>query len=96
VLAAGTATVLLDPVFADTVNVDMQYYVFLTPRGDCEGLYLASQSPKGFEVRELRGGKSNVPFDYRIVARRKGYESRRLEDATDLDNIAVAGQPVAP
>lgn len=77
------------------MNLDMEYRVFLTPRGDCEGLYLASQSAKGFEVRELRGGKSDVPFDYRIVAHRKGYESRRLDDATDLDNVTVAGQPVA-
>jgi len=96
VLAAGTARVPLDPVFAETANADMQYYVFLTPRGDCEGLYLASQSSKGFEVRELRGGKSDVPFDYRIVAHRRGFETHRLEDATDLFNIALPGQSVVP
>jgi len=29
-------------------------------------------------VRELGGGKGNVSFDYRIVARRLGYEDVRL------------------
>jgi hypothetical protein len=91
VLAAGTATVPLDPVFAETANADMQYYVFLTPRGDCEGLYLATQSPTGFEVRELRGGKSDVPFDYRIVAHRKGWEDVRLTDVSDRSYEKMRG-----
>jgi hypothetical protein len=34
-------------------------------------------------VRELAGGKSNVAFDYRIVAKRAGYENQRLEDVTE-------------
>jgi hypothetical protein len=55
----------------------------LTPRADCEALYIASQSATGFEVRELRGGKSDAAFDYRIVAHRKGYEDIRLKDVTD-------------
>jgi hypothetical protein len=82
-LAAGIATVAFDPVFADTVNLDLEYRVFLTPRGDCEGLYVASQSSMGFEVRELRGGKSDVAFDYRVIAHRKGYEDVRLMDVTE-------------
>jgi hypothetical protein len=31
----------------------------------------------------VRGGNSSVAFDYRIVARRKGYENVRLTDVTD-------------
>jgi hypothetical protein len=85
----------LDAVFADTVNADMQYHVFLTPLGDCEGLYVASQSAKGSEARELCGGKLDVPFDYRVVARRKGWENIRLEDVTDraFDSGRVGTQP---
>jgi len=30
-----------------------------------------------FVVRELGGGKSNITIDYRIVARRNGYENIR-------------------
>ena len=58
----------------------MEYHVFLTPKGDCKGLYVANETPAGFEVHELGGGQSTVAFDYRIVARRKGYESVRLAD----------------
>jgi hypothetical protein len=29
-------------------------------------------------VRELNGGKSDIPFSYRIVAKNKGYEDVRL------------------
>ena len=35
------------------------------------------QSP---EVRELRRGTSNIEFDYRIVARRLGYEANRMDE----------------
>jgi len=31
-------------------------------------------------VHELRGGHSNVAFDYRIMATRKGYENVRLAE----------------
>ena len=70
------------PTFAETVNTAMEYHVFLTPKGDCKGLYVANKTPAGFEVHELGGGQSNVAFDYRIVAHRKGYENVRLADKT--------------
>ena len=78
----GAATVALEPTFAETVNTAMEYHVFVTPKGDCKGLYVANETPAGFEVHELGGGQSTVAFDYRIVARRKGYESVRLADKT--------------
>ena len=63
------------------------------PKGDCKGLYIASETAEGFVVRELGGGSSNVNFDYRIVARRKGYEDIRMEDVTEIQNkIAAANQ----
>ena len=37
-----------------------------------------NQKESSFEVRELNGGKSDIPFSYRIVAKRKGYEEVRL------------------
>jgi hypothetical protein len=33
-------------------------------------------------VHELRGGRSSIAFDYRIMAKRVGYEKLRLEDLT--------------
>jgi hypothetical protein len=81
-LVDGVARVSLDPAYSQTVNVNVSYHVFVTPKGDCEGLYVAKETPAGFEVHELRGGKSNVDFDYRIVALRKGYEAVRMADVT--------------
>jgi hypothetical protein len=82
-LANGAATVALDPTFASTVNTTTDYHVFLTPRGECEGLYIANTTATSFEVRELHHGSSSVAFDYRIVAKRAGYENQRLEDVTE-------------
>jgi hypothetical protein len=81
-LSNGAAIVNLEQVFGQTVNTYMDYHVFLTPRGDCKGLYIAQESPTSFEVRELGGGTSSIAFDYRIMAKRKGYENVRLADKT--------------
>lgn len=85
-LSGGSARIPLDPTFAATVNTGEAYHVFLTPNGDCKGLYVANKTAGGFEVRELAGGASSIPFDYRIVAKRRGYESVRMEDMTDQMN----------
>jgi hypothetical protein len=81
-LSNGAAIVNLEQVFAQTVNTAVDYHVFLTPKGDCKGLYIAQESPTSFEVRELGGGTSSIAFDYRIMAKRKGYENVRLADKT--------------
>jgi hypothetical protein len=82
-LSNGSVRIELDPAFARTVNAGVEYHVFLTPKGDCKGLYVTNESPTGFGVRELGGGTSSIAFDYRIMAKRKGYENVRLEDLTD-------------
>jgi len=81
-LAHGAAVVQIDPAFAETINGQLDYQVFLTPRGDCEGLYVTNQTATSFEVRELRKGASSVSFNYRITARRAGHESERMIDVT--------------
>jgi hypothetical protein len=91
-LSNGEAVVNLEGTFGQTVNTDIEYHVFLTPNGDCKGLYVAQKSPTSFVVRELGGGTSSIDFDYRIMAKRKGYENIRLEDRTKL----FAGPAVKP
>jgi len=81
-LANGVAVVALDPVFAQTVSGDLDYRVFLTPNGDCKGLYVDHKSGSSFEVHEFGGGHSNIAFDYRLMAKRKGFENVRMEDVT--------------
>jgi len=78
-LKSGALVVNIDPLFAQTINLDMDYHIFLTPLGDCNGLYVTNKTATGFEVRELGGGLSNVSFDYRIIAKRSGYEDNRLD-----------------
>lgn len=81
-LENGATRIHLDPAFVATVNTGVDYHVFLTPKGDCKGLYVANENADGFEVHELGGGRSGIAFDYRIMAKRKGYEQVRLEDVT--------------
>jgi hypothetical protein len=94
-LSEGVGEVALEPTFALSVNLEAGYHVFLTPKGDCEGLYVTNETPTGFQVRELRGGKSNVAFDYRIVAKRRGFESVRMEiPETDAATVQAVRETV--
>ncbi len=78
-LVNGQATVTIEPIFLETINTDQPYHVFVTPLGDCSGLYVTNKTATSFDVRELGGGTSNVEFDYRIAAKRLGFEDLRLE-----------------
>ena len=93
-LSNGSTVVQLESTFAQTVNTGIEYHVFLTPKGDCKGLYVTNETADSFEVRELGGGKANIAFDYRIVARRKGYENVRLADRTkQFDRVINEPRP---
>jgi hypothetical protein len=74
-LQRGRAEVKLDPDFAKLITRD--YRVFLTPEGDCRGLYVRRKSPASFEVRELMGGESGIAFSNRIVGRRRDITRHR-------------------
>jgi hypothetical protein len=96
-LARGRATVKLDADFAKVIKRG-DYHVFLTPRGDCRGLYVRSQGGASFEVRELAGGTSSVAFSYRIVGRRKDINrhKRFAKIDTRLPLPAVRGRRPTP
>jgi hypothetical protein len=76
-LIKGKARVRLDSGFASVVKTNI-YHVFLTPYSDSNGLFVARRSKEGFEVKEQRNGKSSLSFSYRIVAKRKDVEVKRL------------------
>lgn len=92
-LANGVAAVALELTFAQTVDTESDYHVFLTPEGDCQGLYISHKTAAGFEVHELGGGNSGVAFAYRIVALRRGYASVRLADKTEMMKKLKASMP---
>jgi hypothetical protein len=75
-LRNGRATVKLDGDFAKAIK-PREYSVFVTPEGDCGGLYVRAKTAASFEVRELGGGKSSVAFSYRIVGRRRDIKRHR-------------------
>jgi len=79
-LVNGRADVALEAKFSTVIDQGARYYVFVTPEGDCDQLYVTGKSAIGFSVRESHGGRSNVPFQYRIVARPYGSTSGRLPD----------------
>ena len=75
-LSNGTASIAIDPLFAQTVNLDRPYHVFVQVYGDAE-VYVENRTAAGFDVM-LREGDDSVAFSYRIVAKR-----RRLHPARD-------------
>jgi hypothetical protein len=92
----GASIVHLDPDYAETVNTSLEYQVFLTPYGDCKGLYVTNRTPNSFEVRELGGGISDLSFGYRIMAVRRNYENVRLADQTaEMERLRRSHERIA-
>lgn len=83
-LTEGMATITIDPVFAQTVNLFEPYHVFLQVYGDAD-IYVTNRTVSGFDVR-LREGDPSVEFSYRMVAKRLGFEGQRLERAPWADD----------
>jgi len=79
-LKNGRAHIELDALFLETVTIDEQnpMKVFVQLHDEtCNGVAVKKGST-GFDVIELADGRSNGTFDYRIVAKRAGYETVRL------------------
>jgi hypothetical protein len=85
-LANGRARLLLDHSFAQTINPEERYHVFLQAHGRGE-LYVTEMTPLGFEVALNDGGDANAEFSYRIVAKRLGFGGKRLEAAPWADHL---------
>ena len=95
-LKGGVAWVPLDSSFSEATNAALTYHVFLTPNGDSSGLYVARKTSAGFEVREHGDAGSNVTFDYRIVVKRRGFETMRMAEVqTDGKTLESSRQHLA-
>jgi hypothetical protein len=91
-LVNGHAHIDLDPTFLQTVTIDAAnpMMVFVQMNTEISGVYVV-KGMTGFDVIENGNGKSSGAFDYRIVAKRKGYENIRMEQgAPPLDAAAVS------
>ena len=51
----------------------------------------SQKEPRSFKVL-LRDGESDCAFDYRVVARRKGYERVRLEEVAEAPSAIPAAE----
>jgi hypothetical protein len=81
-LVDGEATVAFEPIFAETVNLEVDYHVFVTPL--CQEpvlLFVTAKGTSGFTVQgvTLDGQPATCGFDYRVVGKRLGLEDIRLE-----------------
>lgn len=77
-LVNGVARVALDPAFGATIDRS-NYAVQITPEGMTHGVLCVTQrTPGGFVVQENMGGRSTVPFSYRIVGKPYGSTAPRL------------------
>jgi hypothetical protein len=84
-LVDGEATVAFEPIFAETVNLEEDYHVFVTPL--CQEpvlLFVTAKTSTGFTVQgvTLDNQPSDCVFDYRVVAKRLGYEDVRLDETS--------------
>lgn len=81
----GEASVLFDPMYAQSANLEGEYQVFLTAQCDQPVLlYIVAKNATDFVVRgvTLDGKPVSCSFDYRVVAPRLGYETDRMEEYT--------------
>lgn len=73
-LVGGEVRIQLGETFKWVTNPDIGLTAYLTPRGDCKGLYVASLTTSEMVVKELQGGTSNVAFDFIVYGLRIGFE----------------------
>ena len=81
--------VVFESVFASIVNLEVDYHVFLTPLGqEPILLFITEKTNTGFKVKGagLDGNPIKCDFDYRIVAKRLGFENERLQEPRELYN----------
>jgi hypothetical protein len=81
VLADGHARIELDPMFLETVTIDAEHpmHVFVQLHDpECEGVAV-KRGQTSFDVVELNAGTSGASFSYRVMAKRKGFEAKRLD-----------------
>jgi hypothetical protein len=71
-LQAGKCHITMDPVFSNNIIVSETFplKVFIQLEGDCKGVYVVNKTKNGFDVIELQGGQSDVPFTWSVVANR--------------------------
>lgn len=94
-LVNGTAEIKLDEILSKNILVDNNHplKVFIQLEGDCNGVYVTNKSDKGFTVKELQNGNSNVTFSWQIVATRANSKDTNGEITSHFENLRF---PIGP
>jgi hypothetical protein len=81
----GTARIDIDPVFLETITIDGEnpYKVFIQMIDEISNNIHIKKYDTYFEVIENNGGTSNATFDWRFIAKRKGFEKLRLAEVPE-------------
>ncbi len=102
-LVNGRAHVTIDPIFAKNIVVNERHPLraFVQLEGDCAGVYITNKTANGFDVVELSGGLSNVPFSWTVTANRANetnpdgtiahYADQRFQPAPGAMKTTVSG-----
>jgi hypothetical protein len=94
-LINGKAEIKIDPILTDAIYVDDKHplKVFIQLEGDSKGTYVTNKSAKGFTVKELQNGNSNIPFSWQLIANRA--DSKDSEGKIRSKHVDVRF-PIAP
>jgi hypothetical protein len=106
-LEEGFAHVELDPIFVGNVTVNerhpLRVFIQLEDNEWTRGVVVKNKTPHGFDVVELDGGASDMPFQWHIVANRAdetmangiiSYNAdQRFELVTDIQPSASVDAP---
>jgi len=80
-LVHGRAHIELDPLFLETVTVDAAnpIQVFVQPYHSSCAVLVVERGRTGFDVHNPLDDSASGAFGYRVVAKRKGFEQKRLD-----------------
>lgn len=94
-LVNGVTYIELDPILSQNIYVSEEHpmKVFIQLEGDCKGVYVTEKTDKGFLVKELQNGTSNVSFSWNVVANRK--DSVNPDGTVDSKHVGVRF-PIGP
>ena len=80
-LINGEAIIQLDPIFREAVTIEDNnpIIVQITLTADCNGVFVTNKTQHSFTVKELMNGNSSATFDWEVCAKRRNYETVRME-----------------
>ncbi|MCU7495137.1 MAG: hypothetical protein HF314_18635 [Ignavibacteria bacterium] len=99
-LERGFAHVSLDSLFSGAIVINdvNPMKVFVQVEGDCNGVFVANKTKEGFDVKELRNGRSRAAFSWHVVATRAdltGPEGSIMTDYSTLRFPAGSRRPAS-